>query len=394
MMITQATRREQVTQAFAARYGTEPTAWTRAPGRVDLMGSHTDYNLGYVLTLPIDRDTWIAARPRSDRTVRVHSLNVQGGSDFDLDAITHDEQQPWTNYVRGVAAVLQGEGYALTGFDGLVHSTVPLSSGLSSSAALEAATAVLFQALDGWEIEPIRLALLCQRAENEFVGMNCGVLDQYTSILGQAGCALLLDCRDLTGRPVALPDDVQVVICDTRAKRELTGSEYGERRAQCEEGARLLARFHPEVTALRDVSPAQFDAHEADLRPVVARRCRFIIEENERVVRVANALPRNDRAAIRGLMASSYEGARDLYEIGSPEMAAMVEAMLTGPGVIGARQAGAGFGGCMVAVVEAENVGAFEHHVRQSYAAATGIETEVYPVQASAGAGTLHPPGE
>ena len=386
----QTARREQIIEAFVARYGTEPTVWVRAPGRVDLMGSHTDYNLGYVLTMPIDRDTWIAARPRSDRVIRVHSLNADQGSAFSLDAISFDESVPWTNYVRGVAAVLQAEGYALVGFDGLVHSTVPLSSGLSSSAALECATAALFRAVGGWEIDPVQLALLCQRAENEFVGMNCGILDQYTSMLGRAECALLLDCRDLTSQPVALPNGAQVVICDTRAKRELTGSEYPERRAQCEEGTRLLAQFYPEVRALRDVTLGQFLEHETDLPPVVARRCRFVIEENERVLRLADRLPDGGQTAICALTTTSYKGARDLYEISSPEMEAMMEAMLSAPGVIGARQAGAGFGGCMVALVEAEKVAAFELHVRASYAAATGIEAEVYPVQAVSGAGELN----
>jgi galactokinase len=388
--MTQTARKEQMKTAFVELYGTEPTVWVRAPGRVDLMGSHTDYNQGYVLTMPIDRDTWIAARPRVGRVVRVHSLNVGQGSGFSLDGIVHDETAPWANYVRGVADVLKAEGYKLTGFDGVVHSTVPLSSGLSSSAALEAATAVLFQAIGGWEIDPVQLALLCQRAENEFVGMNCGILDQYTSILGQAGCALLLDCRDLTSRPVTLPDGVQVVICDTQAERELTGSEYGERRAQCEEGTRLLARFYPEVTALRDITLEQFLEHEADLPPVVARRCRFVIEENERVLRLAESLPTDDQTGICALTTTSYKGAQDLYEIVSPEMAAMMDAMLSAPGVIGARQTGAGFGGCMVALVEVAEVAAFEHHVRQTYETATGIEPEVYAVHAAAGAGMLH----
>lgn len=387
--MTQTARLEQMKAAFVARYQTEPTTWVRAPGRVDLMGSHTDYNLGYVLTMPIDRDTWIAARPRVGRVVRVHSLNVDQGSGFSLDAIVFDRKVPWTNYVRGVAHVLQAEGYPLAGFDGLVHSTVPLSSGLSSSAALEAATAMLFQTMDGWQIEPVRMALLCQRAENEFVGMNCGILDQYTSILGQAGCALLLDCRDLSSQPVTLPDDMQVVICDTRAPRELTGSEYGERRAQCEEGTRLLAGFYPQVRALRDVTLPQFEAVERHLPPVVARRCRFVIEENERVLRLAEALARGDRGAMYSLSLASFEGARDLYEIVSPEMRAMMEAMLSAPGAIGARQAGAGFGGCMVAFVEPEKLHAFEGQVRQAYQSATGIEPAVYPVQAAAGAGEL-----
>jgi len=390
--MAQTTRSERIKDAFITHYAAVPSVWVRAPGRADLMGSHTDYNLGYVLTLATDRDTWIAARPRSDRVVRVHSLDVEGSGCFGLDTITHDETAPWTNYVRGVADVLQAEGYPLTGFDGLVQSTVPVGSGLSSSAALECGTATLFQALRGWEIAPLQMALLCQRAENEFVGMNCGILDQYTSVMGQEGCALLLDCRDLTSQPVSIPDDIRVVVCDTQAKRELTGSEYGERRAQCEEGARLLGGFYPGVTALRDVTLAQFEPHEAALPPVVARRSRFIIEENERVLKLAEALPKDDRATIRELTAASYAGARDLYEIGSPEMAAMMDAMLSAPGVIGARQAGAGFGGCMVAFVKAKDVDEFARHVIQSYATATGIEPEIYPMQAAAGAGPLHLP--
>jgi galactokinase len=384
-------RREHVTAGFVTQYAIQPAVWVRAPGRVDLMGSHTDYNLGYVLTLPIDRDIWIAARPRTDDRVCIYSLNLPGGGSFGLEAISPDPSSPWTNYVRGVAAVLQAEGYALAGFDALVHSTIPLGSGLSSSAALECATAVLFRVLGGWEIDPLALALLCQRAENEFVGMQCGILDQYTSMLGQGGCALLLDCRALTSQPVQLPADVQIVICDTQAKRELKGTEYGERRAGCEMGARLLAGFYPGVTALRDVTLAQFEQQAASLPPLVARRCRFIIEENQRVVDLAHALPVGDRRAVRALTAASYAGARDLYEISSREMAAMMQAMASAPGVIGARQAGAGFGGCMVSFVEADKVEIFDRHVRRSYLAATGIQAEIYPVSASAGTGYLPP---
>ena len=388
-MTAGAARRKRVTEAFEAAYGDRPTLWVRAPGRVDLMGSHTDYNQGFVLTLPIRRDTWIAARPRPDQIVRIRSLNLGGESCFELHTIERDEEHRWANYVRGVAFVLQREGLPLVGFDGLVHSTVPLSSGLSSSAALEVATAVLFRALGGWEIEPLRLAILCQRAENEFVGMNCGILDQYTSLLGQEGYALLLDCRALTHRPIPLPQELSVVICDTRARRELTGSEYGQRRAQCEEGVRILSGFLPGVRALRDVSREQFLRYEAQLPPVVARRCRFVIEENERVLRLAEALGTHDRGQIRELMVASYQGARDLYEIGSPEMAAMIEAMESAPGVVGARQAGAGFGGCMVALVEPAQVPAFAEAVRRQYRAITGIEPEIYPEGAGAGAGLL-----
>ena len=353
------------------------------------MGSHTDYNLGYVLTQAIDRNTWIAARPRSDGKVIVQSLNLYGGGEFDLARIEYDTAVSWTNYVRGVAAVLEEEGHTLGGFEGLIHSTIPFGSGLSSSAALEVATAVLFDTLGKLGLDPVQMALLCQRAENEFVGMNCGILDQYSSIMGRAGCVLLLDCRDLTSttRPVA--PGIQVVICDTRAPRALTGSEYAQRRAQCEEGARILAGFYPGVQALRDVTLEPLNAHHSDLSDVVYRRCRFVIEENQRVLDMAEALARGHRQAIGVLAAASYAGARDLYEITSHEMERMIAAMRSGPGVIGARQAGAGFGGCMVAFVEQDSLVGFAQHVRKHYYASTGIDPEVYPVQAAPGAAPL-----
>lgn len=382
-------RRELIAAEFLRRFGTQPTLWAQAPGRVDLMGSHTDYNLGYVLTQAIDRNTWIAARPRHDSRVTIESLNANGRGHFCLDRIEYDPAIAWTNYVRGVAAVLQQEGYTLSGFEGLIHSTIPFGSGLSSSAALEVATAVLFDALGDLDIDPVRMALLCQRAENEFVGMNCGILDQYSSTMGREGSVLLLDCRDLTSQTRPVAHGLQVIICDTRAERELTGSEYPERRAQCEEGARLLGRSYPGIQALREASLEQLERHRANLSDVVYRRCRFIIEENQRVLDMAEALARGDRALIGALAAASYAGARDLYEISSREMEWMMAAMEGGPGRIGARQAGAGFGGCMVAFVEEEQVDAFSHHVQVRYHASSGIEAHVYPVQAAPGAGLL-----
>jgi len=379
----------RIRAAFAALVGGEPTLWVQAPGRVDLMGSHTDYNEGYVLTMPIDRTTWIAARPRDDRRVRVHSLNLEGGETFSLDGIERSAAAPWTDYVRGVARVLQDEGYALRGFDGLVHSTVPFSSGLSSSAALEVATATLFNELSGLGLDPVRLAVLCQRAENTFVGVNCGILDQYTSAAGRAGHVLLLDCRHLTHTVAPIHPDIRIVICDTRYKRALTGSEYPQRRTQCETGAAALAAITPGVRTLRDVTLEQLDAARGVLDATVYRRGRFIIQENQRVLDLSHALSAKDVRCIAALTADSFAGARDLYEIVVPQMEAMIAAIRGAPGVLGARQAGAGFGGCMVAFVERDCVEAFSAHVRAAYQEATGIESAVYAVEAAPGAGPL-----
>jgi galactokinase len=222
--MNQAERVDLITTEFIKHFDREPTCWVRAPGRVDLMGSHTDYNQGYVMTMAINRDTWLAAWPRFDRKVVIYSLNLEGGGEFNLDRISADSVSPWTNYVRGVAQVFQAAGHPTPGFDGLIHSTIPFGAGLSSSAAIEVAVAQMFKLLAGNEtLDPVRLALLCQQAENGFVGMNCGILDQYSSVLGQAGQALLLDCRHLTGQTATLPSHLQGVICDTQAKRALTG---------------------------------------------------------------------------------------------------------------------------------------------------------------------------
>ena len=288
-----------------------------------------------------------------------------------------------------MARQLGERGCSLRGLDELVHSTVPVGSGLSSSAALEMAAGVVFQQAGGFTLGPVELALLGQKAENQFVGVNCGILDQYSSALGKAGCALLLDCRSLDTRSIPIAAGIQVVICDTRAERTLSGCEYGERRAQCEEGARILGGFIPGVRALRDVSREQFEQYCAELPNLVVRRCQFIIEENQRVLDLAGTLAEGDRTSLGGLCAASYAGARDLYEITVPAMDAMLEAMLGAPGIIGARQAGAGFGGCMVALVEAGQVGAFQAQVAARYQSTTGIEPAVYPVQATDGAGPL-----
>jgi len=374
-------RVETIAASFRERFASEPEVWARAPGRVDLMGSHTDYNLGFVLTLPISRDTWIAARRTDHGIVRVHSMNLDRADEFRLDAINPVSDGKWRNYLRGVAATLQTAGFALTGCDAVIHSTVPVASGLSSSAALECASATVFEAFGGWSLTPERKALLCQEAENEFVGVNCGILDQYSSCLGREGCALLLDCLDLSTRTVRIAEGIRVVVCNTMSPRRLSGGEYAQRRAECEQGAAALG-----VHALRHASPESLAARRHELPEHVAQRCEFIVAESARAESMARSLTAGDRPSVARLCAESFAGARDLYEICSPPMVAMMNAVLAAPGAIGARQAGAGFGGCMVALVDAACSDAFGAAVLDAYRSATNVMPEIYPVEAAPGA--------
>jgi galactokinase len=364
---------------FREKFGGEPALWARAPGRVDLMGSHTDYNLGFVLTLPISRDTWIAARATGDSTVRVHSMNFDSDESFGLPVTGPSDT--WDNYVRGIAATLPLEGFPVGGCELVIQSTVPVEGGLSSSAALECALATVFGGLWGWNLSPERKAVLCLQAECDFVGVKCGILDQYSSCLGRQGCALLLDCRDLSTRPVRIADGIQVVICNTMTRRRLVTGEYAQRRTDCEQGAAAMG-----VSALRELTLEALDARSQELPAQVAKRCRFIIEESARAAELALALETGDRVSVSQLCTDSFAGARDLYEICSDSMLSMMDAMLSAPGVIGARQAGAGFGGCMVALVEADSVEQFSRAVREAYSSSTGIAAEVYAVDAAEGA--------
>jgi galactokinase len=382
-------RRSVIEKEFGTRFGRAPSHWVRAPGRVDAMGSHTDYNDGFVLTVAIDRDTWMAAAPRDDGRVTLQSLNLAGGGSFHVDDVLHRPCAGWALSVQAVASLLVDAGVGLRGCDVLVHGTLPIASGLSSSASLEAATAVLFASLADREVDALAMAKLCQRAENEIVGVGCGILDQYSSLLGRADCALLLDCRDLSHTVVGMPEGIQPVVCNTMARRELTGSEYGERRRSCEAGARMVSTHLPHVEALRDVELAQFTVYEAELPAETARRCRFVIEENQRVLAMVDAFREGDREAIARLCEASFAGARDLFGIVIPEMEALYAAMLASAGIVGARQAGAGFGGCMLALVEQGEVDGFVAATSAHYERSTGRRPDIYPVSAVDGAGPL-----
>jgi galactokinase len=360
----------------------------RAPGRVNLIGEHTDYNLGLVLPMAIDREIRIAYVPSGDGRVELTRLDTAEHRAFDLFR-PRPSDGSWLDYVAGTAFALREAGLPTAGLRGVIGSNLPEDSGLSSSAAIELAAA--WTLLDGAasEVDPLRLATICQRAENGYVGVQSGLMDQFAEACGIPGHALLLDCRSLEWHAVALPDDVSIVICHTGSARRLGGSEYNLRRSQCDAAVAALARSDPSIHSLRDVTMDLLDAHRNALDPVVARRAEHVIAENERVRTAISALEAGDLGRLGDAMRASHASLRDLYEVSSPELDALVDIATDVPGVIGARMTGAGFGGCTVNVVRPGAVDRLRTAVVDRYPARTGLTPRVFAVKAAAGAGRL-----
>ncbi|WP_042859209.1 galactokinase [Dickeya sp. NCPPB 3274] len=374
------------TQAvFQQQFGYPATLTVQAPGRVNLIGEHTDYNDGFVLPCAINYSTTISAAPRNDRQIRVIAVDYDNQQDlFSLDApIEHHPQWQWANYVRGVIKHLKTRCDAFGGADLVISGDVPQGAGLSSSASLEVAVGKAIQALYQLPLDNVALALNGQEAENQFVGCNCGIMDQMISAQGKRGHALLIDCRSLETRSVSMPDNVAVVIIHSNVKRGLVGSEYNTRRQQCEAAAR-----HFQVKALRDVSEADFAAKVDGLDEVVARRARHIITENARTLAAADALTRGDLRQMGELMAASHASMRDDFEITVPPIDTLVDivkAVIGDEG--GVRMTGGGFGGCIVALIPQQHVTAVQNAVMRDYPAKTGLQPTCYVCQASPGAG-------
>lgn len=370
--------RQALQQAFLARFGEAPKHLVRAPGRVNLIGEHTDYNDGFVLPLAIERAVWIALRPRHDRRVQLFSLEFASEGQFDLDHL--EKSGGWLEYPKGVAWALQGAGLELRGFDGVLSGDVPRGAGLSSSAALELAVAKAFHAVSGFAWEPTRMAQLAQQAENRWVGVNCGIMDQLISAAGVAHHALLIDCRSLELTPVPLPSGSKVVILDTATRRGLVDSAYNERRRQCEAASRFFG-----VAALRDVSLAQFNA-ATRLEPLIAKRARHVISENERTLQAAEAMRQGDSVRLGQLMNASHASLRDDFEVSSAALNTMVELAQAHSGCFGARLTGAGFGGSAVALVAESQSAPFAAEVSANYQRRTGLVPQVTVTTASQGA--------
>ncbi len=357
-----------------------PIVTAVAPGRVNLLGEHTDYNEGYVLPMAIEFQMRMAGRLRADATVNVHSVDFQQTVVFSVaEPLLRDEEHPWSNYIRGVLWAFQDAGYALPGLDLAFRGDLPQGAGLSSSAALEISLAVLLQKLAGWSLAPAQVALLCQRAENEFVGMKCGVMDQFASIMGQAGHALFLDCRTLAFEHIPLEvGDYRILICHSGVKHELVTSEYNLRRASCNEGVAMLQRHFPEVKALRDVTLEMLETYHLELDPTVFRRCFHIVTENRRVLEGIQTLRRGDLERFGQLMNQSHDSQRDYYEVSCAEVDLLVALARQVPGVLGARITGGGFGGCTVNLIHRDAIERFRQTVVNGYHQKTGIEPRLF----------------
>jgi galactokinase len=373
-----------LTEKFVRLYGAKPLL-VQAPGRVNLIGEHTDYNDGFVLPAAIQFHTKVAIALREDRKLTFYSENYAEQVEFDLQQLPATPRQHWSDYVIGVARKLEEQGTRLPGANLLIYGDVPQGAGLSSSASLEVAVCRAFLEVSASHMDGAEMARLCQRAENEFVGARCGVMDQFVSVHGQKDHALLLDCRSLAYRHQPLPDDVRLVICNTMVRHSLAAGEYNRRRAECEAAAKFFAERHPAVKALRDVSLENLEKNGMTLPETIRRRAHHVITENLRVSEAAEALSRRDIERFGQLMRESHASLRDNFEVSCDELDIMVELAGKFDGVYGARMTGGGFGGCTINLVKSGRTDAFQSELATGYEAATGRRPEIYVCTAANG---------
>ncbi|HEY1498186.1 MAG TPA: galactokinase [Acidobacteriaceae bacterium] len=374
-----------ITRQHADRFGAEPAVFL-APGRVNIIGEHTDYAGGFVMPAAIDFGTLAAISPRSDGRVVIWSENFQQQVSHQIDGLPKNGGGHWSGYPLGVVKVLRDAGYAVPAFSLTVYGDVPLGAGLSSSASIEVATAFAALSLVGAEPAREEIAKLCQRAENVYVGASCGIMDQFIACRGAENHALLLDCRSLEYRLAPIPANVSLVIANTMVKHAIAGGEYGIRRGEVEEGTAILRGHRPEIQLLRDATTKDLELWGAEMPDNVLRRCRHVITENLRTVAAADALAAGNLKKLGDLMAAAHASYRDDFEASCDEVDAMVEAAHSLPGLIGARLTGGGFGGCTVNLVHAEVAKDFAARLHDEYRRTTGIDAEIYRCRASAAA--------
>jgi galactokinase len=381
----------ELIETFKRYFSKSPTLLARGPGRVNLLGEHVDYNDGLVLPAAIDREVSLAAAQSDDEIVSLNALDLHQQADFRLADLQRkidargDPLPTWALYPAGVAWALQDAGLEVTGLQAAFTSTIPIGSGLSSSAAIEVAFAAAWQTLSGWKADRLTLAKLCQKAENQYVGVACGLMDQFASANGVAGHCLLFDTRSLEWQPVPLPQGTAIVIADSGVRRSLTTSAYNDRRAACEEAVVLLSKYKPGLCSLRDISPVEFAAYSEFLPPIIERRAEHIVKEIARVESAVTALKLGKTRSFGALMFAGHASLRDLYEVSVPELDTLVEIARNLPGCLGARLTGAGFGGCTVNLVDEEDSQEFIQGLQEGYKRRTGRTAQVYLCQACDG---------
>ena len=377
---------------FHQRFAATPTLLARAPGRVNLLGEHVDYNDGMVLPAAIDRAVSLAARPNEEGLVTLFAADLKQSVSFRVEALESKKDAAgkalpnWALYPAGVAWALQSSGLAVRGMQAVYTSDVPIGSGLSSSAAVEMAFGVTWQALGGWKLDKVELAKKGQMAENQYVGVSTGLMDQFASTCGVKGHVLYFDTRSLVWEPIPLPDGTAIVIADSGVRRSLVTSAYNERRASCEQAVELLRQHLPNIQSLRDVSTVEFAAYSEFLPETVRKRAEHIVKEIHRVEQAVGCLRSGDARLFGGLMYAGHNSLRDLYEVSCPELDVLVSATREIPGCYGARLTGAGFGGCTVNLVEADKAQAFVQALHAAYQQKTGRDAAIYVCQASDGA--------
>ena len=346
----------------------------RAPARVNIIGEHSDYNDGFVLPMSTAIFTWVAASPRTDRRIRVKSHNIGESRTFDLDNIDHGENVSWVEYVKGVAIELEALGIRLRGADILIDSDIPLGAGLSSSASLELGVAHALLAIAGEQVEATELAMLCQRAEREYAGVQCGIMDQYTLACAAVGNAILLDCRSLKVVQVPVPAKIGFILTDSGVRHRLPDGDFNQRTAECANAVEIIARNAPEIVRLRDLHADVLEAHKKELGDVLYRRCRHVVTENKRVLRTVQALEHCDLQELGSLLTACHNSLREDFEVSCDELDALVAAANASGGVFGSRMIGAGFGGCVLSVTDAGGMAEVAAEIRANYEAVTGQE--------------------
>ncbi len=383
--MTQSPLYEQAAKAFYARFQTQPAMIVRAPGRVNLIGEHTDYNGGFVLPIAIDRAAWLAVSPQSELWSNIRAVNMNNDDvTFPVDR-TPASAGGWSDYPKGVVWGFIERDLKPVGVNAVLVSDVPVGAGLSSSAAIEMAFAFAWNALSEFGLSLPDLALLAQRAENQYVGVNCGIMDQMISACGKAGHAMLLDTRSMERGYFPMPKGIAVVVIDSLVRRALAASEYNIRRAQCEEAVRLLQPFLPGIVSLRDVTAEDLGRLSSHLSETVFRRARHVVYENDRVLQVAMALYNRDVETVGALMVEAHRSLRDDYEVSAPELDAIVDAAVEVPGCYGSRLTGAGFGGCAIALIAEGGVPELQKHIAAVYEAKFGKVPTIYVTHAADG---------